>query len=257
LVDLSDAVGVFSNLFDREALDRAVWRDAKTGQKALYGLPIGRSTNHIHVWKSLLESAGFTVADIPKDWDSFWSFWCDRVQPEVRKTTGRDVWGVGLPMSAGADDPRTQFFQFVSAYDADYVTRDGRLVIEEPEIRQRLVKAMTSYTGLYRKGCTPPDSASWGDIDNNKAFFAQTIVMTANDTLSIPNALKRDRPEDYYQNTATIEWPLGPSGERFPIMGYVFPAVVFKDGGHVEAAKEFVRFLVAEGWLAHYLDFSA
>jgi multiple sugar transport system substrate-binding protein len=257
LVDLSDAVGVFSNLFDREALDRAVWRDAKTGQKALYGLPIGRSTNHIHVWKSLLERAGFTVADIPKDWDSFWSFWCDRVQPEVRKTTGRDVWGVGLPMSAGADDPRTQFFQFVSAYDADYVTRDGRLVIEEPEIRQRLVKAMTSYTGLYRKGCTPPDSASWGDIDNNKAFFAQTIVMTANDTLSIPNALKRDRPEDYYQNTATIEWPLGPSGERFPIMGYVFPAVVFKDGGHVEAAKEFVRFLVAEGWLAHYLDFSA
>jgi multiple sugar transport system substrate-binding protein len=257
LVDLSDAVGVFSNLFDREALDRAVWRDAKTGQKALYGLPIGRSTNHIHVWKSLLERAGFTVADIPKDWDSFWSFWYDRVQPEVRKTTGRDVWGVGLPMSAGADDPRTQFFQFVSAYDADYVTRDGRLVIEEPEIRQRLVKAMTSYTGLYRKGCTPPDSASWGDIDNNKAFFAQTIVMTANDTLSIPNALKRDRPEDYYQNTATIEWPLGPSGERFPIMGYVFPAVVFKDGGHVEAAKEFVRFLVAEGWLAHYLDFSA
>ena len=32
--------------------------------------------------------------------------------------------------------------------------------------------------------------------------------------------------------------------------------MVFKDGGHVAAAKEFVRFLVAEGWLAHYLDFS-
>ena len=40
-------------------------------------------------------------------------------------------------------------------------------------------------------------------------------------------------------------------------MGYVFPAVVFKDGGHIATAKEFVRFLVAEGWLAHYLDFSA
>jgi multiple sugar transport system substrate-binding protein len=33
-------------------------------------------------------------------------------------------------------------------------------------------------------------------------------------------------------------------------------AVVFKDGGHVTAAKEFVRFLVGEGWLAHYLNFS-
>ena len=32
--------------------------------------------------------------------------------------------------------------------------------------------------------------------------------------------------------------------------------MVFKDGGNVATAKEFVRFLVAEGWLAHYLDFS-
>ena len=32
--------------------------------------------------------------------------------------------------------------------------------------------------------------------------------------------------------------------------------MVFKDGRNVETAKEFVRFLVAEGWLAHYLDFA-
>jgi multiple sugar transport system substrate-binding protein len=32
--------------------------------------------------------------------------------------------------------------------------------------------------------------------------------------------------------------------------------VVFRDGGHLPTAKEFVRFLVAEGWLGHYLDFS-
>ena len=115
---------------------------------------------------------------------------------------------------------------------------------------------MDSYTGLYRRGCTPPGSATWGDIDSNKAFIAQGVVMTANDTLSIPNALKSERPDDYYKNTATIEWPLGPGGEPFPIMGYVFPAVVFQDGGNVATAKEFVRFLAGEGWLAHYLDFS-
>jgi multiple sugar transport system substrate-binding protein len=28
------------------------------------------------------------------------------------------------------------------------------------------------------------------------------------------------------------------------------------DGGHIATANEFVRFLVAEGWLAHYLDFA-
>ena len=36
----------------------------------------------------------------------------------------------------------------------------------------------------------------------------------------------------------------------------MFQAVVFKDGSNVATAKEFVRFLVAEGWLMHYLDFS-
>ena len=81
--------------------------------------------------------------------------------------------------------------------------------------------------------------------------------MTANMSLSIPNKLKRERPEDYYKNTATIEWPLGPHGERFPIVGTVVSAVVFKGGSNVALGKEFVRFLVAEGWLAHYLDFSA
>ena len=80
--------------------------------------------------------------------------------------------------------------------------------------------------------------------------------MAMNQSLSIPNALKRERPEDYFKNTATIEWPLGPDGGVFPIIGLFFAAVVFSEGGNVETAKEFVRFLVAEGWLAHYLDFA-
>ncbi len=137
------------------------------------------------------------------------------------------------------------------------MTPDGRLVIDDPEIRQRLIKAIDSYTAIYRKGCTPPDSVAWDKwYDNNKRFLDQAFVMTPNETLSAVNALKNDRPEDYYQNVATIEWPLGPTGKAFPIYGDVFVAVVFKDGGHVAAAKEFVRFLVGEGWLAHYLDFS-
>jgi ABC-type glycerol-3-phosphate transport system substrate-binding protein len=131
------------------------------------------------------------------------------------------------------------------------------VVIDEPEIRQKLIKVIDSYTAFYRKGCTPPDAVNWSTGHrNNKAFLAQTVVMTENETLSITNALKSDRPDDYYKNSATIEWPLGPTGEPFPIEGSVSPAVVFKDGDHVATAEEFVRFLVGEGWLMHYLNFS-
>ena len=257
LVDLSGAIGPFSNLFDPDALDSVRMLDGKTGQRALYGLPVGRVSNHIHVWKTLLQQAGFTLADIPREWDAFWSFWCDHVQPAVRASAGRaDTWGVGLVMSVDATDTRSQFAQFVVAYNADYVTRDGKLVIDDPENRRRLVEALNSYTAIYRKGCTPPDSASWGDSGNNQAFLTQTVVMTPNRSLSVVNALKHDHSQDYYQNTATIEWPLGPNGEPFPIVGDALPAVAFRDGGNVGTAKEFVRFLVGEGWLAHYLDFS-
>jgi multiple sugar transport system substrate-binding protein len=256
LVDLSDAIGSFADIFDRDALDRTMLVNAETGQKALYALPMGRTNNHVHVWRSLLEQAGFTLADIPRDWSAFWAFWCDDVQPAARSATGRnDIWGIGLPMSK-VYDTEFEFFQFVAANQADYVTRDGRFIIDDPEIRQKLVGVMGSYTAVYKKGCTPPDSVAWSNTGNNKAFLTETVVMTPNDTLSIPNTLKHERPVDHYENSATVEWPLGPDGAPFPIMGNIYPAVVFKDGADVAVAQAFVRFLVAEGWLAHYLDFS-
>jgi multiple sugar transport system substrate-binding protein len=115
---------------------------------------------------------------------------------------------------------------------------------------------MEQYAAIYRKGCTPPDSVTWDGRGNNEAFLNQRVVMTPNESLSIPNALKHDRPEDYYQNTVTIDWPLGPRGNAFPVRGNFYGAAIFKNGGHIAVAKEFVRFLVAEGWLAHYLDFA-
>jgi multiple sugar transport system substrate-binding protein len=257
LADLSDAVGHFSDLFDSDALEREVLLNGKIGQKALYALPMGNSVNHVHVWKNLLESAGFTLKDIPREWEPFWSFWCDQVQPAVRQATGRDdIYGVGLPMSARAADTYIEFFRFLAAQKSDYVTPDGRLSIDDPEVRRRLTKAIDSYTAVYRKGCTPPDSVTWLDEGNNKAFLAQAVVMTPNVSLSIPNALKSERPDDYYKNVATIQWPLGSSGEPFPVYSEISPGVVFKDGRNVSVAKEFVRFLVADGWLMHYLNFS-
>jgi multiple sugar transport system substrate-binding protein len=255
LVDLTDTIGADAGMFDPVAIADVRLVDGRTGETSLYGLPMGRSTSHIHVWKTLLEQAGFTLADIPHDWDGFWSFWCDRVQPAVRRAVGRDdIWGIGLPMSP--PEAWIPFNQFKSAYEADYVAPDGRLVIDDPEIRHRLVEALGSYTAIYRKGCTPPGSVAWDYRDNNEQFAGQAVVMTPNETLSAVNALKEDRPQDYYQNVATIEWPLGVTGKAFPIYGEFLVAVVFKNGAHVAAAKEFVHFLVGEGWLAHYLDFS-
>ena len=216
---------------------------------------MGRRSNHLHVWNSLLERAGFTLADVPKEWEAFWSFWCDQVQPAVRKALGRDdIWGVGLPMSAAAIDTDDELVQFQLAYEAPWLDRDRRLQVDDPAVRAGMIKALEAYTAIWRKGCTPPDSVSWTNVDNNKAFLAQTVVMTANTTLSIPAALRTARPDDYYKNAATIDWPDGANGQPLVIDGAIVRAVVFKAGSNPALAGDFVRFLAEEGWLAHWLD---
>jgi multiple sugar transport system substrate-binding protein len=256
LLDLDAALGSVMDLFDADAAESAILLNGRTGQRGLYNLPIGRRSNHLHVWNSLLQRAGFTLADIPKEWEPFWSFWCDRVQPAVRKAVGRDdIWGVGLPMAPNVDT-ENELEQFQLAYEAPWLDRDRRLQVDDPWVRGGMVKALEAYTLIWRKGCTPPDSTSWTSSDNNKAFLAQTVVMTANPTLSIPAAVRTERPEDYYKNAATIDWPDGANGQPLVIDGGLVFAAVFKAGRNPALAVNFVRFLAEEGWLAHWLDFA-
>ena len=175
----------------------------------------------------------------------------------MRAATGRDaIWGIGADMSPAAADGTFLFLQFLAAYEADYVAPDA-LLLDDAKIRDRLIRAVEDYASICRNGCAPPDSLPWSSgADNNRAFLDQTVVMTPNPTLSIPNALKATRPEDYDENAATIDWPGGAHGQPLAIYTAVERAFVFKDGGHVATAKEFVSFLVGEGWLAHYLHFS-
>ena len=103
LVDLSEPLGPLTGLFDPDALDRAVLLNASDRSAR----PLRAADRALEQLRPRLEeparAAGFTLADIPKEWEAFWSFWCDKVQPAVRRATGRDdIYGVGLPMSARA-----------------------------------------------------------------------------------------------------------------------------------------------------------
>jgi ABC-type glycerol-3-phosphate transport system substrate-binding protein len=70
LVDLSEAIGHFSDLFDPYQLDRAKLLNRRSNDRSLYGLPIGHVTDLIFVWKSLLQQAG-SLRTSPKTGRSF------------------------------------------------------------------------------------------------------------------------------------------------------------------------------------------
>ena len=94
-----------------------------------------------------------------------------------------------------------------------------------------MIKALDAYTAIWRKGCTPPESANWTNIDNNKAFLAQTVVMTPNPTLVDPGGAAQERPDDYYKNAATIDWPDGADGQPLVIHGWIARAVSSRPAG--------------------------
>jgi multiple sugar transport system substrate-binding protein len=258
LANLTEAVGPLREMFDADALEHATLPNSHTGGRALYALPMGRSSNHVHVWTGLLERAGFTLADVPREWGSFWSFWCDKVQPAVRKALGRDdVWGVALPMSREAGDTSTGLEQFAWAFTPYRPLPAGWSLADTPAARAILIEALRAYAAIHVKGCTPPDAVGWTNGDNNKAFLERRVVMVTNPTLSIVNALREARPDDYHKDAATIGWPSDAFGRPLTVVGDLPWAVIFRDGGHTTLALEFVHFLVADGWLARWLDFAA
>ena len=158
LVDLTDTIGALKDLFDADTLELSTLRNGRDGRTALYALPMARDTTHVHVWQSLLKQAGLTLNDIPTGWDAFWSFWCDRAQPAVRKALGRDdIWGTGMAMSAGSVDTRINYTEFQLAYGTPWASSDGRLQVEDPAVRAGMIQALDSYTAIWRKGCTPPE----------------------------------------------------------------------------------------------------
>jgi multiple sugar transport system substrate-binding protein len=257
LADVSDVVGPMEDQFFPGVLENVRLRNTQTGETAYYAVPIGQYGHYIHVWKSLLDQAGIGVNEIPREWDAFWAFWCDTVQPAVRQAAGRDdIYGIGLPMSADASDTVTGLDQFRDAYGLQYLSPDGELLLDDPGGKDKVVEILTDYTAVWSKGCTPPDAAEWTNIDNNKNFHDQRVAMTINSTLSISNALQAKRPDDYYQNTVTVPWPNGPDGKPFPIETGFIRIVIFKNAKNVEGAKDFLRYLLSEGRLGAYLEAS-
>ncbi len=158
---------------------------------ALYALPMARDATHVHVWQSLLKHACLTLARHSHRSGSL-------LVLLVRPGAARRAQGAGPRRHLGCRDAHV---------GGGSATHDDELLPVPARLRHALARprppapgrrsrgaggdhpgAATAYTAIWRKGCTPPNSTSWTNSSNNKAFLAQTVVMTVNTTLSIPGA---------------------------------------------------------------------
>jgi multiple sugar transport system substrate-binding protein len=267
LEDLSDIVEANKSRFTPSTYETALLYNDKAKKRAYYAFPLKQQTLHIQYWGDMLQQAGFKSTDIPKDWKGFWSFWCDKVQPASRKATGARTYGIGSPMGVESTDSFQSFLSWVDAYNVKLVDDNGKPLVDDPKVREGLIKALQDYTDVATKSCTPPSSTSWKDPDNNVAFHNKTTVMTHNYTISIAakwlddannEALSAEQratgKKNYEELIETIGFPLKPDGSPMTYRTSVKVGVIFSEAKNKARAREFVSFLLQEENLKPYVE---
>lgn len=267
LEDISSVINPIRARFAPNTVETAFLYNDQAKTRAYYAFPMKQQTMHIQYWADMLAEAGFKESDIPTAWKDYWSFWCDKVQPAYRQKTGNRTFGIGQPLGVDSSDSFYSFLTFMDAYNVSLVSDSGKLLVDDPKVRAGLISALTDYTQIYTKGCTPPSSTSWKDPDNNVAFHNKTTVLTHNATISIAAKWLDDmnnaalKPEDrevarknYTERIRTAGFPNKPDGSKMVYRAAIKTGVVFSQAKNKARAKEFVAFLLQEENLTPYVE---
>ncbi len=160
LIDVSDVVETQKDHFHPTALLASRYYNNVTKQRGYTYVPIKCGVLPFHVWNSMVEKAGFKLADAPKTWDAFWDFF-KPMQKKLRETQ-RNVYVHGLqPTTNGPADGNNTFHHFMIANGGnDIVTSDGQPHLDDPKVKEAVIKALTYICTSYKEGYVPPGALS-------------------------------------------------------------------------------------------------
>jgi multiple sugar transport system substrate-binding protein len=257
LVETTDLINELKPRYNEKFLQAAYVWDNVAKKRAYYGVPIEAQTMHIHYWRDLMQEAGLTgdPDKIPMKWNDYWSIW-KKAQDVLRKKDPAKygkLYGVGMTESSRASDTLYNFEMALLSYNGQAISDDGKVIADQPKNREAIVKTLQWFAELFNSGYVPPDSLGWSDGDNNANFHSKAIVMTPNPSLSIPAAQLFDKPDNYFNKMATIEWPDGPDGRKPTYMVAVKTIIIPKETKVPDLAKEFIKFVLEPKRFGEYI----
>jgi multiple sugar transport system substrate-binding protein len=253
LVDVSDVVESQKEEFTETALLSAYCYNNVAKKRSYYGVPFTTDVLPNHIWRPLVEKAGFKIEDIPKTWDAYYDFFKE-VQKKLRAQGVRNVYGMGLNVTTNGGDPNNVFNYFLIAYGGqDIVTKDGKLHLDDPKVREAAIKALTYPATAYKEGFVPPGAINWNDADDNNAFHAKQIVMDLDGTISTEVAVLSQGKKEDYDDIVTMGLALSNDGK--PVASQAAPVcgLISKGAKNVAVAKEFLKFLIQPKVCNEYL----
>jgi multiple sugar transport system substrate-binding protein len=252
LIDVTDVVAAKKSNYDPTAYLAAQYYNNIKKERSFYFIPYKTAVAPFHVWSSLVEQAGYKLADAPKTWNAFWDFF-KPIQKNLRDRGMRTVYSMGLQCTtAGPADGNGLFNAFLIANGGnDIITPDGQPHLDDPQVKEAVVKSIAYITQAYKEGYVPPGALRWNDADDNNAFHSKLMVVDLDGTISTELALYHDKEQ--YNDIATLSLPARNDGARNTAQLAVGGASIPKGANNVEIAKEFMKFLIQPKVMNAYL----
>ena len=246
LVDLTDLCGYLGDKYGGwfDSAQRYGQRDGRW-----IGMPWGAAGNCLVYRRSWLEQAGFSDG-IPGDTEGFL---------EACRALSANGHPPGFALGNAVGDGNTWTHWLLWSHGGSMVDENNNVVISSPET----LAALNYVRDLYETFI--PGTVSWLDANNNRAFLASEISLTANG-ISVFYAAKNHEDPAIREIADDIEhanMPIGPVGE--PSELHLFTqAMVFGYTPYPNACKEFLRFIMereqyepwqaaSEGYVTHPL----
>lgn len=253
LVDVSDVVAPVEAQYPASILATVNLYNNREKKRSYYAVPLSQTTTFISYWRDLIQQAGYSDRDIPQNWSDFWIFW-QQVQDKLAQpqTQSSKIYGLGFSFSDKAADTYLFFEQVLEAYDAQLLTPEGELRLDDPAIRQKIIESLKWYTQFYQQGYVPPETVKWLNPDNNSHLLNRSVVMTPNTSLTIPATVRQDEAV-YQQQLGTLEFPSKLNGKPMRYILTIKQAVIFTESKNQAIAKEFLAYLIQPQVLNSYL----
>jgi multiple sugar transport system substrate-binding protein len=220
-------------------------------KRGFYLVPFKGQTLPFHIWGDLVEKAGYKVSDAPKKWDAFWDFF-KPMQKKLRENM-RGIYALGLQATTtGPADGNNMFHHFLIANGGNgIVTKDGQAHLNDPQVKEAVIKALTYITTAFKEGYVPPGAVSWSDADDNNAFHAKQILMDLDGTISTELALYHDKAQ--YDAIVTLGLPDDNLGKPMAAQLLVDGAFIPKGAKNTDVAKDFLKYVIQPKVANEYL----
>ena len=188
-------------------------------------LPLAAIGNAVCYRQSHIEAAGFT--EFPKDTAGLLEL-C-----KAMKAKGTPA---GFAHGKAVGDGNNYVHWLLWSHGGKMVDENGIVTINSPET----IAAINYAKSLYETFI--PGTESWLDINNNRAFLAGQVSLTANGVSLYYAAKKDEKLKDMVADLRTTNFPIGPVGTSVELH-QTTQAIVFNHTKYPNACKAYLKFM--------------